>query len=286
MGGLTSKRRRSKKRKGSGLKGRARFEREREREGEANRDKRQAWRGGEREERELAWVPCALVSGYTSSQGSEGRYSGKFRVMQHRSSLSLSLSLSRLLFLFLPFVHSLILLSCAYSPLTILLFLRPSSPTNRLFCQFLAPFLSLFLSLSSTLERAVYKTHEVYVYVCRIHSSSSSTTPCRPAGISGLLVSSRFVSFFVSEDKPTVRSRRSRRPTAYTRTRQLLRTTRHIVYASRSLSLSLSLLARGSHVRAPSPSRRPSRFHSFSRARAVGLHTIFAARCNPEAVSK
>lgn len=80
-------------------------------------------------------------------------------------------------------------------------------------------------------------------------------------------VSFRFVSFFVSEDKPTVRSRRSRRPTAYTRTRQLLRTTRHIVYASRSLSLSLSLLARGSHVRAPSPSRRPSRFLSFSRAR-------------------
>lgn len=41
----------------------------------------------------------------------------------------------------------------------------------------------------------------------------------------------RFVSFFVSGDKPTVRSRRSRRPTAYTRTRQLLRTTRHIVSA-------------------------------------------------------
>lgn len=142
-----------------------------------------------------------MVSGYTSSQGSEGRYSGKFRVMQHRSSLSLS----RLLFLFLPFVHSLILLSCAYSPLTILFFLRPSSPTNRLFCQFLAPFLSLFLSLSSTLERAVYKTHEVYVYVCRIHSSSSSTTPCRPAGISGLLVSSRFVSFRFSSPRISLR---------------------------------------------------------------------------------
>lgn len=94
MGGLTSKRRRSKKRKGSGLKGRARFERERERERERRtgiKDRREE-EEREREERELAWVPCALVSGYTSSQGSEGRYSGKFRVMQHRSSLSLSLA--------------------------------------------------------------------------------------------------------------------------------------------------------------------------------------------------
>lgn len=126
MGGLTSKRRRSKKRKGSGLKGRERDSsgKEREREREVNRikDRREEEeRKREREERELAWVPCALVSGYTSSQGSEGRYSGKFRVMQHCSSLSPSC----LLFLFLPFVHSLILLSCAYSPLTILS-LRPS----------------------------------------------------------------------------------------------------------------------------------------------------------------
>lgn len=50
----------------------------------------------EREDRELAWVPCALVSGYTS-YGSKGRYSGKFRVMQQRGLSSfLSLLLSRI----------------------------------------------------------------------------------------------------------------------------------------------------------------------------------------------
>lgn len=50
----------------------------------------------------------------------------------------------------------------------------------------------------------------------------------------------RFVSFFVSKDKPMVRSRRSRRPTAYTRTRQLLGTTRHFVSAPLSHILLLS----------------------------------------------
>lgn len=92
-----------------------------------------------------------------------------------------------------------------------------------------------------------------------------------PRPVSGLLVSSRFVSFFVSEDKPTVRSRRSRRPTAYTRTRQLLRTTRHIVYGSplgpsRSRRLSPSLWFTRSRSVSPSFSRS-SRFLSFCRAR-------------------
>lgn len=169
------------------------------------------------------------------------------------------LSLSCLLSFF-PFVHSLILLSCAYSPLTILslsLFL-----TNRLFCQFLA--LSLSLSVSFPLLSRIY----TYVCACVESSTSSPPLPSTPSSrpvVSGLLVSSRFVSFFVSEDKPTVRSRRSRRPTAYTRTRQLLRTTRHIVYASlpsRSFSPSLSL-PRTVHTLSRSVPHRRSRFLSF-----------------------
>lgn len=52
----------------------------------------------------------------------------------------------------------------------------------------------------------------------------------------------RFVSFFVSGDKPMMCSRRSRRPTAYTRTRQLLRTTRHIVSNSPLPLTAVSLL--------------------------------------------
>lgn len=118
----------------------------------------------EREERELAWVPCALASGYTS-YGSEGRYSGKFRVMQQRGLSSLHvviLSLSQRLI---------------SSPL-----LYEEKPS-----------LSFF----------------------------PSRFRARPSWI--------FLSFFVSGDKPMVRSRRSRRPTAYTPTRQLLGTTRHIV---------------------------------------------------------
>lgn len=124
------------------------------------------------------------MSGYTS-YGSEGRYSGKFRVMQQRG-------LSSLLSLFLSRIVSFSLAS----------FLRLS---------FSSPFLSLCFG--------------------------SVRQGC----------SFRFVSFFVSKDKPMVRSRRSRRPTAYTRTRQLLRTTRHIVsdspplFTTVPLSLSLSL---------------------------------------------
>jgi len=73
------------------------------------------------------------------------------------------------------------------------------------------------------------------LYFARRSSLFSFLAPRSPVG------AARFVSFFVSGDKPTVRSRRSRRPTAYTRTRQLLRTTRHIVSTSTSDSLSLSL---------------------------------------------
>lgn len=198
------------------------------------------------------------------------RFGGKvFGQVQGDAAPLLSLSLSRLLFLFLPFVHSLILLSCAYSPLTILFFLRPSSPTNRLFCQFLAPFLSLFLSLSSTLERAVYKTHEVYVYVCRIHSSSSSTTPCRPAGISGLLVSSRFVSFRFSSPRISLRYARGDLG-AQPPTRELVN-----YFAQRDTSfmlldpfLSLSLFLRAVHTFALRLPLVVPRAFSPSRARA------------------
>lgn len=61
-------------------------EREIERAIQGRREERMSEK--EREERELAWVPCALVSGYTS-YGSEGRYSGKFRVMQQQGLSSL-----------------------------------------------------------------------------------------------------------------------------------------------------------------------------------------------------
>lgn len=121
MGGLTSRRRRSKKRKGSGLKGRARFERARERERERwtgikdRREEEEVRREKERRENSLGCHVHWWADTHRRKEGSEGRYSGKFRVMQRSSSLSLSCLLS-----FFPFVHSLILLSCAYSPLTIL----------------------------------------------------------------------------------------------------------------------------------------------------------------------
>lgn len=123
------------------------------------------------------------MSGYTS-YGSEGRYSGKFRVMQQRGLSPPSLFLSRIV------------------SFSLASFLRLSISS---------PFLSLCFG-------------------------------CARQGCSF-----RFVSFFVSKDKPMVRSRRSRRPTAYTRTRQLLRTTRHIVsdspplFTTVRLSLSLCL---------------------------------------------
>ena len=100
-----------------------------------------------------------------------------------------------------------------------------------------------------------------------------------PRPVSGLLVSSRFVSFFVSEDKPTVRSRRSRRPTAYTRTRQLLRTTRHIVYGSplgpsRSRRLSPSLWFTRSRSVSPSFSRSFTLSLVLSRARPACIRYL------------
>lgn len=81
----------------------------------------------------------------------------------------------------------------------------------------------------------------------------------------------RFVSFFVSGDKPTVRSRRSRRPTAYTRTRQLLRTTRHrfwLSFTSPSLPLPLSFR-----------SYRSARFARSSVFRSGALHPAHSRRC-------
>lgn len=124
-----------------------------------------------------------MVSGYTS-YGSEGRYSGKFRVMQQQQQQQ---GLSSLLVVLLSaplFSHS-----------RIISFLR-------FFFTKISPPLSLSLSLSPFLSFMISRS---------------------PVG------TVRFVSFFVSEDKPIMCLRRSRRPTAYTRTRQLLRTTRHIV---------------------------------------------------------
>lgn len=91
----------------------------------------------------------------------------------------------------------------------------------------------------------------------------------------------RFVSFFVSGDKPMVRSRRSRRPTAYTRTRQLLRTTRHIVSGSPpSLSFSLFLIVRlllpfSSSVSRSAPGRIAPRIHSRQCAIRTHAEAVF-----------
>ena len=126
------------------------------------------------------------------------RFGGKvFGQVQGDAAPLLSLSLSRLLFLFLPFVHSLILLSCAYSPLTILLFLRPSSPTNRLFCQFLAP-----PSLSLSLCPVSFPLHSSVPCIKHTRCTCTcveSTPPPPPRLLAGLLAyqgcSFRLVSF-------------------------------------------------------------------------------------------
>jgi len=167
-------------------------EREREREIERYKEgvKKERIREKEREERELAWVPCALVSGYTS-YGSEGRYSSKFRVMQQQDLSSF--------------------LVASLCPLILSLSHHPVS----------SPFL--------------YKERPSFLLSLSFPHDSRS-----PVG------TVRFVSFFVSEDKPIICLRRSRHPTAYTRTRQLLRTTRHIVSNSSLPLITIFLLSRSS----------------------------------------
>lgn len=105
MGGLTSKRRRSKKRKGSGLKGRARFERERERERERRTGIKDRREEEERERGERTRLGAMCIGERIHIVA---RFGGKvFGQVQGDAAplLSLSLSLASFFFFSRSFTH-------------------------------------------------------------------------------------------------------------------------------------------------------------------------------------